>query len=331
MKTSKMNISKFKKTINEYTQNSIPYLFVLDFEFEKPFICKLDELEKNNIFYEIKDKRNFNQNFNFPNPIKLEVGKIKKNSYEKAFKTVQKNILNGNSYLLNLTFPTKIKSESSLIQFFKQAKSSYKLFFKDEFVSFSPECFIQINDNKIYTFPMKGTINASIPNAKEIITNDKKEIYEHNTIVDLMRNDLAMVSTNVKINRFRYIDTIKTSRENLFQVSSEIEGTLPKNWQSNFGDLLLKLLPAGSISGAPKQKTIQIIEQAENQKRGYYTGVFGVFDGKNVDTAVLIRYIENQTNSLNNEFVYRSGGGITALSNIENEYTEILQKIYIPV
>jgi para-aminobenzoate synthetase component 1 len=326
-----MTINTFKNKINNYTQNSIPYLFVLDFELEKPFICKLDELKKHNILYEINGKANFKSNFDYSESIPLETTKISKNKYQKAFKLVQKNILNGNSYLLNLTFPTKIKTELTLKELFFSAKSSNKIFFKNEFISFSPECFIKIKENKIYTFPMKGTINAEIPNAKKIILNDKKEIYEHNTIVDLMRNDLAMVSTKVKINQFRFIDKIKTSKENILQVSSEIEGTLPSNWKSNFGDLLLKLLPAGSISGAPKQKTIEIIKQAEDQKRGYYTGIFGVFDGENVDTAVLIRFIENQLKDSKSEFIYRSGGGITALSNLDDEYKEILQKIYIPI
>jgi para-aminobenzoate synthetase component 1 len=199
--------------------------------------------------------------------------------------------------------------------------------FKNEFISFSPESFIKIKNDKIFTFPMKGTIDARIENAKEILLNDKKETYEHNTIVDLMRNDLAMIAKNIKINRFRYIDKIDTQKGSILQVSSEIQGDLEVNWKANFADLLLKLLPAGSVSGAPKQETIRIIKEAENNKRGYYTGVFGVFDGENVDSAVLIRYIEKKANQL----IYRSGGGITSKSNLDIEYKELLQKIYIPI
>ena len=79
--------------------------------------------------------------------------------------------------------------------------------------------------------------------------------------------------------KFRYIDRIKTQKGEILQTSSEIYGKLNENWQNQIGDILEKLLPAGSISGA-QRKTTQIIQQAEKQKRGYYTGIFGIFDGK---------------------------------------------------
>ena len=321
-----MKKTKFIKTVNEYTQKGLPFLFILDFELKKPVVYKLTDLEKNNIYYQIKGKGNFNHNTD----IDLEnfhIKPIKKKKYNNAFSFVKNEILNGNSYLLNLTFPTKIKSNNSLLEIINIAKAPYKLFFKNKFISFSPESFIEIKNNKIITFPMKGTIDADLPNAKKIILNDKKETYEHNTIVDLMRNDLAMVSSDIKVNRFRFIDKIKTAKGSILQVSSEIEGTLVKNWKENFGDILYKLLPAGSISGAPKLKTIEIIQQAEQKKRGYYTGIFGVFDGNNVDSAVLIRFIENKKDKL----TYRSGGGITSKSDLDFEYNEMLQKIYVPV
>jgi len=86
-------------------------------------------------------------------------------------------------------------------------------------------------------------------------------------------------------------------------------------------------LPAGSVTGAPKEKTVQTILEAENYNRGFYTGVFGYFDGETTDVAVSIRFIEN----VNNKLFYKSGGGITALSKPEEEYFEMLKKIYVPV
>lgn len=321
-----MIIKEFIHTVNEYTTKGIPFLFLVDFEKEKPFVCKLEDLEKENVLYAIKNKGNIKYVEN-KELIPLEIEMVNKSIYTNAFDKVKNNIIKGNSYLINLTFPTTIKVDISLKEIIEKAKAKYKLFFKNEFISFSPESFIQIKKDKIYTFPMKGTIDADIPNAEKKILADKKEIYEHNTIVDLMRNDLAMVATNIKINRFRYLEKIKTNKGNILQVSSEIEGILPKEWKNAFGELLLKLLPAGSISGAPKPKTIEIIQEAEKQKRGYYTGVFGVFDGENVDSAVLIRYIENRERRL----IYQSGGGITSQSNLDFEYAEMLQKIYIPI
>ena len=321
-----MDLNIFKQKVNDYTKKGIPFLFVIDFEKQKPFVCKLSNLEKENIFYSINSIGNL-KTIVEGETIPLQINPIEKSVYKEAFNIVKSNIILGNSYLTNLTFPTSISTSTSLIHIIKKANANYKLFFKNEFISFSPESFIKIKNNKIYTFPMKGTIDALINNAKDLLLSDKKETYEHNTIVDLMRNDLSIISTNVKINRFRYIDKIKTQKGSILQVSSEIEGELKKNWRTNFADLLLKILPAGSISGAPKEKTVEIIQQAEKKKRGYYTGVFGVFDGENVDSAVLIRYIEKKDDKL----VYRSGGGITSKSDMEFEYNELLQKIYIPV
>jgi para-aminobenzoate synthetase component 1 len=90
---------------------------------------------------------------------------------------------------------------------------------------------------------------------------------------------------------------------------------------------LFKLLPAGSISGAPKQKTVEIIKEAETHQRGYYTGVCGIFDGENLDSGVMIRYIENQ----NGQLIYKSGGGITVNSEPDYEYNEMIDKIYVPI
>ena len=136
-----------------------------------------------------------------------------------------------------------------------------------------------------------------------------------------------MVAKNVKVERFQYIDHIKTHRNELFQMSSEISGELPENYLDNLGDIIFKMLPAGSITGAPKAKTIEVIKEAEQYNRGFYTGVFGIFDGENIDSGVMIRFIEKTDEGL----VYKSGGGITAKSKCDEEYQELIDKIYIPV
>ena len=150
---------------------------------------------------------------------------------------------------------------------------------------------------------------------------------EHHTIVDLIRNDLSIVATDVQVNRLMYIDRISTNRGDLLQMSSQISGQLPADYRQSIGTILAKLLPAGSICGAPKPKTLEIIRQVECYQRGYYTGVFGVFDGKDLDSCVLIRYLEME----GGELVFKSGGGITFLSYCQAEYNEIIQKIYVPI
>jgi len=131
----------------------------------------------------------------------------------------------------------------------------------------------------------------------------------------------------VKVERFRYVEEITALNTKLLQVSSEISGELDINWQENLGNILDAILPAGSVTGAPKKKTIEIIKDQEKYERGYYTGVFGYFNGDSLDSGVMIRFIEN----INGELFYKSGGGLTIYSDLQKEYDELIEKIYIPV
>ena len=175
---------------------------------------------------------------------------------------------------------------------------------------------------------MKGTIDANIPYAESSILNNYKESCEHATITDLIRNDIGMVSDNVWVERYRYIDKISTDRGEILQVSSDIRGRVKPEYSNLLGSLIMSLLPAGSISGAPKRSTVELISEAELLPRGFYTGVAGLFDGNILDSAVLIRYIEFDRNG---NMYYRSGGGITINSNVEEEYSEMINKIYLPL
>ncbi len=232
----------------------------------------------------------------------------------------------GDTYLINLTFPSVVETQYSLEDIFRHASAKYKFYRPDDFVIFSPETFVKISENRIHTYPMKGTIDASVENASDILMNDEKEIWEHNTIVDLLRNDLSMVSQNVCVEKYRYQDRILSRGVELLQTSSEIVGELTDNWRSQLAELLWSLTPAGSISGAPKKRTLEIIGSLELDERGYYTGICGRYDGETLDSAVCIRYIEQRDGKL----WYRSGGGITANSQVDREYDEMLSKIYVP-
>lgn len=247
--------------------------------------------------------------------------------YEEAFLEIRKHILAGNSFLANLTFPTPVETNLTLKQLFYHSQAPYKLLLDGEFVCFSPESFISIHDGRIFTFPMKGTINASLEGAEQLILSSPKETAEHHTVVDLLRNDLSRVAADVQVNRFRYIDRITTHEGVMLQVSSEITGKLPSDYQKQLGDIIFTMLPAGSVTGAPKVKTLEIIRQVENTDRGYYTGIFGIFDGSKLESAVMIRFIEIHAGRMR----FRSGGGITFLSNAMEEYHELIDKVYVPV
>ncbi|MDE4015284.1 aminodeoxychorismate synthase component I, partial [Glaesserella parasuis] len=298
-----------------------------DFEKQKPLIYPLSEMEDKGLYFDFNGKQKFIQPLKIDGNFELEIIPPNYPQYKKAFDFVQQQIQIGNSYLLNLTQQTEIKTNYHLAQVFQQGKAKYKLLLDEKFVCFSPECFIRIKENKIYSYPMKGTINANEEDAVNKLLNSEKEFTEHNTIVDLIRNDLALVSKYIQVTKYRYVEKVETHRGAIYQTSSEICGELDENWQENIGTMLDKLLPAGSISGAPKVKTVEIIQQAEQQERGYYTGIFGYFDGENVESAVAIRYIEKQ----GDKYYFRSGGGITALSQLDEEYNEILEKVYVPI
>ncbi len=313
----------FKK-INTLSKQRTPFLFINSFDNEKIFAQPLDSLD-DDIFYKLEDWRNYpvkkrTKTFTFS---KSPVDFV---TYQKAFNKVLEEIRAGNTYLLNLTFSTPVESSLSLKEIFTYARAKFKLYFKDEFICFSPERFVEITENTIATYPMKGTIDANLPHAKTRILADEKEMAEHVMIVDLMRNDLGIIGSNVNVEQFRYVEKIQAGEKELLQVSSKITATLPSDWKDHIGTLLSQILPAGSISGTPKRSTLNIIKQIENVERGFYTGVFGVFDGKSLRSGVMIRFIEKENGTL----FYKSGGGITIDSDVASEYEELLNKIYLP-
>ena len=321
-----MNPDSARDKINKLAQANEAFMFLIDFEMENIKIWESDQIPSD-ILYQLGPFSNVTS-YNLAEK-ELAIQRIKPYSskrYKKAFARVQEEINYGNSFLLNLTGKSQIFTPYSLEEIFFLSRAPYKLYYQNQFVFFSPESFIKIHDNVITSYPMKGTIDADLENAQELILADKKESSEHNTIVDLIRNDMSQYAKNVHVSKFRYIDKIKTAEKNLLQVSSEIKGELPPGYKNNLGDIILSQLPAGSISGAPKPKTIEIIKEVENEKRGYYTGVAGYYDGSVLDSCVMIRFIEKT----NDRYYYRSGGGITFMSEADKEYKELLQKIYVP-
>ncbi len=314
------------KQMNDWGRKRIPFGFLIDYKGKKPIIFPLGQPDKN-IFWSIPQSKRLENSKGLTLLQKWETQPVSFADFKKRFDKVQKAIHNGNTYLLNLTQPTLVETNLTLEEIFYSSTALYKIFYRNNFVCFSPETFIKIRNGKIYSYPMKGTIDASVENASRQIMEDTKEIAEHNTIVDLIRNDMSLVAENVTVEKFRFLSQVNANNRNLWQVSSEISGDLPENYTENIGDMLSMMLPAGSVTGAPKKKTLQIIDETENYDREYYTGIFGIFDGMNLDSCVLIRFIETD----NGKLIYKSGGGITFLSDAEKEYEEMLKKVYVPI
>ena len=320
------DIDLIRKKMNDFGFRREPFLFGLNFEMTEGFFVE-EPLSNDKILFEIGGKGNKPVAKIGERDSTLKIEPIPYRAYKEKFDIVYEGLKRGDSFLSNLTIKTPIQTPLSLQDIFSLSVAPYQLYVPQKFVCFSPERFVRIGKGLISTNPMKGTINANVANAESVILNDFKETAEHNTIVDLLRNDLSLVSDKVWVERFRYVDRIETNKNTILQVSSEIKGELKDDFYSSLGDIVFKLLPAGSISGAPKAATVALIRSAEKEDRGYYTGVFGYFDGNVLDSAVFIRFIE--MDECENMY-FRSGGGITAYSNCEDEYNEMLDKIYFP-
>ncbi len=304
------------------------FLFIIDFDLQEILVLSEEQIKSSGILFSIEGRGNGTRDFyEGTRNIQLEKVGVKPIVFHQQFERVSDELKKGNTYLLNLTFETEIYIDCSLKDIFRLSNAKYKLLYPGRFVVFSPECFLTIKDAHISAFPMKGTIEAGRPAAEEIIMTDPKEMAEHATIVDLLRNDLSRVAEKVKVERYRYVEKINAGKYDLLQVSSEIKGELIPEFINKPGSILQEVLPAGSVTGAPKRKTIELIREIESHKRGFYTGIFGYFDGCNMESAVIIRYIEKR----GSKYYFKSGGGITSQSNVEKEFNEYLEKIYVPV
>lgn len=298
----------------------IPFVFYINYDGTQAWAGSREEASALGIQFAFRqDSPLATKTFSFAKcPISLE-------DYEAKFKHIQAGLHRGDSFLVNLTAETPIDTDATLMDIYQHAQALYKLSVQDQFVVFSPECFVQIRDERIYSYPMKGTSSAT-EQGPEQLRNDPKEQAEHATIVDLIRNDLSQVAFPIRVDRYKYLEEIKTHEGNLWQMSSVISGDLMPKYQGKIGQILKALLPAGSITGAPKTSTMRIINESEGYGRGFYTGIMGEFDGKYLDSGVMIRFIEQR----GNQKIFKSGGGITVNAKAQTEYAELIQKVYLP-
>ena len=366
--------------INQLASQDEPFLFVINYQGDKAFIRLLSDINPEECLFDFEGRGNLShvwketwkEGTSEKETWKKETSEEEISEttwqidpplyedYERNFNIVKSNIMAGNSYLTNLTCRVPVSCNLSLEEIFHRAKGKYKLLLRRKrnltpFVCFSPETFVRIKGGRIYSYPMKGTLDASLPNAEKQLMEDQKEAAEHATIVDLIRNDLSRVAEDVRVDKYRYIDVLHTNKGNILQTSSEISGRLPEDYPHHLGEILDAQLPAGSITGAPKDKTMQIIQEAEGYDRGFYTGIMGIYDQGELNSAVMIRFIEEETSPVDfetdgeknfkakegkasegkepkasRELYFKAGGGITSKSDCQREYEEVIQKIYLP-
>lgn len=330
--------------INQLGKEGNPFLFIINYKGDLAFIKRLSDIHPEECLYDFEGVSNLKETYiPLSAPITWQIENPRYQDYKRSFDIVKSNIMAGNSYLVNLTCKVAVTCNLTLRDVFLHTNGKYKLWLKkpnqlsssedtptsqcESFVCFSPESFVKIKNGRIYSYPMKGTLDATIPHAEELLMSDKKEAAEHATIVDLIRNDLSRVAEDVRVDQYRYMDLLHTNKGDILQTSSEISGRLPEHYANTLGDILTEQLPAGSITGAPKDKTMQIIHEAEGYERGFYTGIMGIYQNGELNSAVMIRYIEQEDNQL----YFKAGGGITSKSECLKEYEEVLQKIYLPI
>lgn len=316
------------RRMNQLGESGVPFIFVCSYDMTRCIVEPVSDIDSEELLYSFRGKTNESgECHNIEHPV-MTAKYPSFEEYKKGFDIVQRNIADGNSSLVNYTCKVPIDINLSLKDIYNGSNALFKLWIKDMLVCFSPEIFVRINKNReISSYPMKGTIDATLPDAERLLMDNEKEINEHADVVKLISSDIAIVASDVHVKRYRYIDKIKTSKGCILETSSEVCGTLPEDYCSHIGDILFSQLPAGSITGAPKQNTVKIIEEAENYDRQFYTGVMGYFADGVMESGVMIRFIDNEDGQL----YFKAGGGVTAMSDCMKEYEEVKEKVYVPV
>ena len=267
------------------------------------------------------------QHFEIRNP---QMG-ITGESYAEKIAAIQERIRSGDTYQVNFTDRLHFDFCGSADAMFAALSESqpvpYSAFLHGEgwhILSFSPELFFRLKGRRIVTRPMKGTARRGADNAEdeaiaEWLQNDSKNRSENVMIVDLMRNDLGRICEygSVKVEQLFAVEKYET----LFQMVSQISGTLRADVR--YADIFESLFPCGSVTGAPKHRTMEIIRQLERGPRGVYTGAIGFFS----PTEEAVFNVPIRTVVLEgNQGVMGVGSGIVIDSQAEDEYRECLLK-----
>ncbi|MCF0149720.1 MAG: aminodeoxychorismate synthase component I [Clostridium sp.] len=269
--------------------------------------CKVEEKRKN-----------FISNFN-------------KSEYKSAITKMKNYIVSGDIYIANMTQRFYTDSTEDSFEIYKKLRSINKapfsafMNFKDfQVISSSPERFLEINNRRVITRPIKGTRprgktkEEDKKNSLELL-NSEKDKAELLMVVDLERNDLSKVCKphSVKVTELFKLETYST----VFHLVSTVEGKLKDKVSAV--KCIKECFPGGSITGTPKIRAMEIIEELEGLKRNIYTGSIGYFDFRgNADFNIAIRTIIKK----DNKAYFGVGGGITYDSNEEDEYNETLDK-----
>lgn len=265
---------------------------------------------------------------NFPVTKKPEFRcSVSKKQYCEMVEKTKKYITDGDIFQAVISRRFECDYNDSLINAYRVLRttnpSPYMVFMKTddiELMSTSPETLVRMKDGVVTTFPIAGSRPRGITpeedrKLEEGLLKDEKELAEHNMLVDLGRNDIGKISEIGTVKVTEYMKVLKYSK--IMHICSEVTGKLRENYDAY--DCVESILPAGTLSGAPKIRACEIIEETETQPRGIYGGALGYIDFTgNLDTCIAIRMAVKK----NNKVYIQAGGGIVADSIPENEYLE---------
>ena len=254
-----------------------------------------------------------------------------KEEYCDIVNKTKKYIKDGDIFQAVLSNRIEADIEGSLLDTYRVLRttnpSPYMFYFcsKDiEIAGSSPETLVKLKDGIVHTFPLAGTRPRGKTQEEDLklekeLLSDKKELAEHNMLVDLGRNDLGRICefASVKVEKYMSIERFS----HVMHIGSTVAGKIRQDKTAI--DAIDSVLPAGTLSGAPKIRACEIINELEKNKRGIYGGAIGYIDfSGNMDTCISIRIAFKK----NNKVFIRSGAGIVADSIPENEYQECINK-----
>ncbi|MDL2246288.1 anthranilate synthase component I [Methanobrevibacter sp. OttesenSCG-928-K11] len=254
-----------------------------------------------------------------------------KNEYCNMVKKAKNYIKEGDIFQAVLSNRLEAEIEGSLFDAYRVLRtlnpSPYMFYFSSEDIEIagaSPETLVKLENKKLFTFPLAGTkprgktTEEDLKLEKELLS-DEKELAEHNMLVDLGRNDIGKISELGSVNVDKYLSIEKFSH--VMHIGSTVTGTLKEDLDEL--SAIDSILPAGTLSGAPKIRACEIINELENNKRGIYGGAIGYIDfSGNLDTCISIRIAFARKNKV----YIRSGAGIVSDSIPDNEFDECMKK-----
>ena len=251
--------------------------------------------------------------------------------YCKMVEKAKKYIYEGDIFQIVLSNRLEAGYEGSLLNAYRVLRtinpSPYMFYFSSddiEVAGASPETLVKLEDGVLHTFPLAGTRPRGKDSKEDEelekgLLEDEKEKAEHNMLVDLGRNDLGKISRFGTVEVEHYMDILKYSH--VMHIGSTVKGII-RNDKCGL-DAVDAVLPAGTLSGAPKIRAMEIINELEDNKRGIYGGAIGYIDFTgNIDTCIAIRTVFKK----NGKIFVRSGAGIVADSVPVNEYRECINK-----